>query len=97
MSTKISLDRLKSFIATSQGMGGTAVLRGTLFERHAHTILANGGKFEIRSLEPGNGYDNDEMVVSEFDVDNGGDEENEYDNNLRHKLNRYILNSFHSF
>jgi hypothetical protein len=38
------------FLSTSQGVSETGQLRGTLFEKHAHTVLANGGPFKIRDL-----------------------------------------------
>jgi hypothetical protein len=41
---------LMDFLATSQGVGDVAVLRGILFERHAHRIISNGGEFQIREL-----------------------------------------------
>ncbi|KAJ3078578.1 hypothetical protein HK100_010671 [Physocladia obscura] len=42
--------QLIQFIAVSEGVGETGVLRGTLFERHAHDIIAGGGTFGCRQL-----------------------------------------------
>jgi hypothetical protein len=41
---------LIQFLSVSQGVGDVGVLRGILFERHAHTVIANGGVFQIRQL-----------------------------------------------
>ena len=43
-------EQLIRFLCTSQGIGETGQLRGTLFEKHAHTVLAIGGSFKIRDL-----------------------------------------------
>ena len=42
---------LIQFLAVSQGVGDVGVLRGVLFERHAHTIISKGGRFRIRKLK----------------------------------------------
>ena len=39
------------FLSATQGIGNTGQLRGVLFEKHAHTVLAKGGSFKIRNLE----------------------------------------------
>jgi hypothetical protein len=41
------------FLSATQGIGDTGQLRGILFEKHAHTVLAKGGSFEIRDLQTG--------------------------------------------
>lgn len=41
---------LKQFLEVSQDIGEVGVLRGILFERHAHAMIANGGSFQIRAL-----------------------------------------------
>ncbi|KAJ1547754.1 hypothetical protein HK096_000228 [Nowakowskiella sp. JEL0078] len=46
-----SRQQLIQFLAASHGIDSFAVLRGTLFERHAHTVIRNGGTFRIRQLK----------------------------------------------
>jgi hypothetical protein len=43
-------DHLIRFLSASQEIGDIGQLRGKLFEKHAHTVLANGGVFNIRDL-----------------------------------------------
>jgi hypothetical protein len=43
-------DKLKIFLASSEGLGPFGSLRGILFEGYAHNILLRGGKFRIRCL-----------------------------------------------
>ena len=43
-------EQLIQFLAVSQGVGDVGVLRGILFERHAHTVIQNGGSFQVRQL-----------------------------------------------
>jgi hypothetical protein len=43
-------NNLISFLSATQGIGDTGQLRGTLFEKHAHTMIARGGSFKIRDL-----------------------------------------------
>jgi hypothetical protein len=43
-------DELIQFLGVSQGVGDVGVLRGVLFERHAHAVISNGGEFQIREL-----------------------------------------------
>ncbi|KAJ3254311.1 hypothetical protein HK103_007282 [Boothiomyces macroporosus] len=47
---KMKREELLQFLSVSGGIGDIGVLRGVLFERHAHTVIANGGKFRIREL-----------------------------------------------
>ncbi|KAJ3095801.1 hypothetical protein HDU96_001034, partial [Phlyctochytrium bullatum] len=44
-------EHLIRFLSATQGIGDTGQLRGILFEKHAHTVLANGGSFKIRDLQ----------------------------------------------
>jgi hypothetical protein len=44
---------LMRFFSSSQGNSETGQLRGTLFERHAHTVVGKGGLFKIRDLQTG--------------------------------------------
>ena len=46
-------DHLVRFLSASQGNSDIGPLRGTLFERHAHTIISKGGNFMIRNLKTG--------------------------------------------
>ncbi len=39
------------FLSATQGIGETGQLRGTLFEKHAHTVISKGGMFKIRDLK----------------------------------------------
>ena len=41
-------DHLIRFLSATQGIGETGQLRGTLFEKHAHTVISKGGSFKIR-------------------------------------------------
>lgn len=43
-------DELIQFLAVSEGVGDVGVLRGVLFEKHAHTMISIGGTFQIREL-----------------------------------------------
>jgi hypothetical protein len=43
-------EHLIRFLSATQGIGDTGQLRGILFEKHAHTVLAKGGSFKIRDL-----------------------------------------------
>jgi hypothetical protein len=47
----INREHLISFLSATQGIGETGQLRGILFEKHAHTVLANGGTFTMRDLK----------------------------------------------
>lgn len=47
-------DELIQFLGVSQGVGDVGVLRGVLFERHAHAVISNGGTFQIRELHDPN-------------------------------------------
>ena len=42
--------RLIRFLAVSHNAPGVEALRGSIFEQHAHCILAKGGTFQIRTL-----------------------------------------------
>jgi hypothetical protein len=44
-------DHLIRFLSATQGIGETGQLRGTLFEKHAHTVISKGGSFKIRDLQ----------------------------------------------
>ncbi|KAJ3122508.1 hypothetical protein HK100_011969 [Physocladia obscura] len=44
------LKHLIRIIAVSEGVKKTGVLRGTLFERHAHDVIAGGGTFGCQQL-----------------------------------------------
>ena len=39
------------FLSATEGIGETGQLRGSLFEKHAHSILSSGGSFTIRNLQ----------------------------------------------
>ena len=41
---------LLQFLAVSHGLSAVGVLRGILFERHAHSMISKGGIFRIREL-----------------------------------------------
>ena len=43
-------DHLFRFLSATQGIGDTGQLRGILFEKLAHTVIAKGGSFKIRDL-----------------------------------------------
>jgi hypothetical protein len=43
-------NHLIRFLSASQGIGNTGQLRGVLFEKYAHTVIAKGGSFKIRDL-----------------------------------------------
>jgi hypothetical protein len=43
--------QLIGFLAVSDGIGELGPLRGILFERYAHSIIQNGGKFRVRELQ----------------------------------------------
>jgi hypothetical protein len=55
-------DELIQFLAVSQGVGDVGVLRGVLFERHAHTMISNGGTFQIRELLDSNFNDSPKLM-----------------------------------
>jgi hypothetical protein len=48
---KTKRQKLLTFMSVSHGIAEFAQLRGQLFERHAHAVLARGGPFRTRSLE----------------------------------------------
>ncbi|KAJ8330306.1 hypothetical protein O5D80_001866 [Batrachochytrium dendrobatidis] len=43
-------DHLIRFVSVTREIGETGQLRGILFEKHAHTVIAKGGSFKIRDL-----------------------------------------------
>jgi hypothetical protein len=43
-------EHLIRFLSATQGIGETGQLRGTLFEKHAHTVIVKRGSFRIRDL-----------------------------------------------
>ena len=58
-------DELLQFLAVSQGVGDVGVLRGVLFERHAHTMISNGGTFQTRELLDPN-FNDSPMLMLQF-------------------------------
>jgi hypothetical protein len=66
-------ENLIAFISASDGIGETSTLRGTLFERHAHRLIAKGGIFNVRELKsPLTKKNGDQMENPEKDEPEAG-------------------------
>ncbi|KAJ1339531.1 hypothetical protein BSLG_005855 [Batrachochytrium salamandrivorans] len=46
-------NNLIKFLSAAEEIGETGQLRGILFEKYAHTVIAKGGSFKIRDLRTG--------------------------------------------
>ncbi len=60
--------RMIEWINSSSGQTSVAALRGTMFERIGHTLLASGGTFDYRELNDNNSNDTVSLALASAEI-----------------------------